>query len=164
MQLQKTKSEVQDFQEAIRHEWLETNGLGGWASSSIIGSNTRRYHGLLVAAIVPPADRMALVSKLEETIVINNQRFELGVNNYGGVIHPNGNQHQISFTRDLFPQFVYEVGGIKIKKTIAMVYDENTTLVIYDVIGAGDPFTFELAPLLSVRGYHSLMHAEQLQV
>src|SRR5216117_820423 len=103
--LQLNKSTLQNFNEAIQHEWLETNGLGGWASSSIIGCNARRYHGLLVAAIVPPAERMALVSKLEETIIVNNQQFELGVNNYGGVIHPDGNQHQISFAKDLFPQF-----------------------------------------------------------
>ena len=158
MQLKKDKSVLQDFKESIRHEWLETNGLGGWASSSIIGCNARRYHGLLVAAIVPPAERMALVSKLDETIVIAQTRFELGVNNYGGVIHPNGNQHQSSFTRDLFPQFVYEAGGVILKKTIAMVHGENTTLIIYDVIKAEERFTLELLPLLSVRGYHSLMH------
>jgi predicted glycogen debranching enzyme len=158
MQLKKDKSVLQDFKESIRHEWLETNGLGGWASSSIIGCNARRYHGLLVAAIVPPAERMALVSKLDETIVIAQTRFELGVNNYGGVIHPNGNHHQSSFTRDLFPQFVYEAGGVILKKTIAMVHGENTTLIIYDVIKAEQRFTLELLPLLSVRGYHSLMH------
>ena len=161
MQLKKSRSEIQNFQEAIRHEWLETNGLGGWASSSIIGCNTRRYHGLLIAAIVPPADRMAMVSKLEEAVIVNDQRFELGVNNYGDVIHPNGNQHQLSFTKDLFPRFVYEVSDIKIEKTVAMVYGENTTLVIYDVINAPHPFTFELTPLFSVRGYHSLMHANE---
>ena len=110
--LKKDKSVLQHFSEAIKHEWLETNGLGGWASSSIIGCNTRRYHGLLVAAIVPPAERMALVSKLDETIVIGQAafsgqtRFELGTNNYGEVIHPNGNQYQTSFSKDLFPQFV----------------------------------------------------------
>jgi predicted glycogen debranching enzyme len=159
MQLKKDETILQDYKEAIRHEWLETNGLGGWASSSIIGCNTRRYHGLLVAAIVPPAERMALVSKLEETIIVNNQQFELGVNNYGGVIHPDGNQHQTAFTKDLFPQFTYVVGGIKLKKTIAMVHGENTTLVVYDVIEADQPFTLELLPLFSVRGYHSLMRA-----
>ena len=159
MQLKKDKAILRDFKEAIRHEWLETNGLGGWASSSIIGCNTRRYHGLLVAAIIPPAERMALVSKLEETIIVNNQQFELGVNNYGGVIHPDGNQHQISFTKDLFPQFIYEAGGVELKKTIAMVHGENTTLIIYDVIKAEQPFTLELLPLLSVRGYHSLIRA-----
>src|SRR6266496_1090699 len=157
--LEKDKATLHDFNEAIRHEWLETNGLGGWASSSVIGCNVRRYHGLLVAAIVPPAQRMALVSKLEETIIVNNQQFELGVNNYGGVVHPNGNQYQTSFTKDLFPQFTYEVAGIKIKKTIAMVHGENTTLVIYDVVKADQPFVLELLPLFSVRGYHSLMRS-----
>ena len=68
-------------------------GLGGWSSSSVIGCNTRRYHGLLVAATVPPAERMALVSKLDETIIIDDERFELGTNNYGDVIHPKGYQY-----------------------------------------------------------------------
>lgn len=165
MQLKKDKEVLQDFKQAIQYEWLETNGLGGWASSTVIGCNSRRYHGLLVAAIVPPAERMSLVSKLDETIVIGQPdqgdltRYELGVNNYGGVIHPDGNQHQTSFKRDLFPQFTYEAGGVKLKKTIAMVHGENTTLVVYDVIKAGGPFTLELLPLISVRGYHSLIRS-----
>jgi predicted glycogen debranching enzyme len=159
MQLKKDKTTLQNLKEALQHEWLETNGLGGWASSSITGCNTRRYHGLLVASIVPPAERMALLSKLDETIILNDQRFELGVNDYGGVIHPNGNQFQASFARDLFPQFMYEAGGVKLRKTIAMVHGENTTLVIYDVIKAGKQFALEILPLISVRGYHRLMHA-----
>jgi len=159
MQLKKDKATLQDFNDAIRHEWLETNGLGGWASSSIIGCNSRRYHGLLIAATKPPTERMALLSKLDETIIVNNQQFELGVNNYGGVIHPHGNQHQTSFSKDLFPQFVYEVAGIKLKKTIAMVHDENTTLVIYDVLKAEQALELELLPLFSARGYHSLMRS-----
>ncbi len=159
MQLKKDKTSLRDFKEAIRHEWLETNGLGGWASSSIIGCNTRRYHGLLVAALPTHIERMALVSKLEETITINNEQFDLGVNNYGGVIHPDGNQHQVSFTKDFFPQFVYDVGGVVLKKTIAMVHGENTTLIIYHVLDAQQPFTLELLPLLSVRRYHGLIRA-----
>ena len=159
MQLKKDKTSLRDFKEAIRHEWLETNGLGGWASSSIIGCNTRRYHGLLVAALPTHIERLALVSKLEETIIINNEQFELGVNNYGGVIHPDGNQHQVFFTKDLFPQFVYHVGGVVLKKTIAMVHGENTTVVMYSVLDAQEPFTLELLPLLSVRRYHGLIRA-----
>ena len=87
------KSILQNYDQAIQNEWLETNGLGGWSSSSVIGCNTRRYHGLLVAATVPPAERMALVSKLDETLIINDERFELGTNDYGNVIHPYGYQH-----------------------------------------------------------------------
>src|SRR5512136_1581582 len=71
-------------------EWLETNGLGGFASSTIVGMNTRRYHGLLVAATKPPVGRMVLLSKLEETVVIGDQTFELGANSYPGATHPQG--------------------------------------------------------------------------
>src|SRR4029078_3890581 len=159
MQLKKDKTSLRDFKEAIRHEWLETNGLGGWASSSIIGCKTRRYHCLSVAGFATHIERMALVSKLDETITINNEQFELGVNNYGGVIHPDGNQHQVFFTKDLFPQFVYHVGGVVLKKTIAMVHGENTTVVMYSVLDAQEPFTLELLPLLSVRRYHGLIRA-----
>jgi len=102
---------------------------------------------------------MSLVSKLEETITINNEQFDLGVNNYGGVIHPDGNQHQVSFAKDFFPEFVYHVGGVVLKKTIAMVHGENTTLIIYDVLDAQQPFILELLPLLSVRRYHGLIRA-----
>src|SRR5258706_4999568 len=157
--LTKNRAVLQNFVDATQHEWLETNGLGGWASSSIIGAHTRRYHGLLVAAIVPPADRMVLLSKLEETIVSGEKRFELGVNLFPGhTVHPDGNQFLNSFTKELFPQWEYEAEGIKLKKTIAMVHDENTVLVIYDVTEAVQPFTLELLPLMAARGYHSLAH------
>lgn len=158
--LQKDKTILADFSEAIRHEWLETNGLGGWASSSIIGCNTRRYHGLLVAATKPPAERMALISKLDETIVLNAERFELGSNLYqNNIIHPQGNQYLQEFSKELFPQWMYEINGIQLRKTIAMIHGENTTVVLYEVLKALQPFQVELLPLLSGRGYHSLMHA-----
>jgi predicted glycogen debranching enzyme len=159
MQLQKNKSALQDFNSAIQHEWLETNGLGGWSGSSIIGCNTRRYHGLLVAATVPPAERMNLVSKLDETIICGTERSELGTNNYGNAIHPKGYQLMTSFSKSLFFEFIYEAGNIKLKKTIAMLHGENTVVIIYDVIKAAHSFGLELLPLLSVRGYHSMMHA-----
>lgn len=150
---------LQNFDKAVQYEWLETNGLGGWSSSSVFGCNTRRYHGLLVAAIVPPAERMALLSKLDETIIIGNDRFELGVNDYGEVIHPKGYQFLTGFTKDLFPEFMYEVGGVTLRKTIAMIHGENTVVLVYHVVSANQPFILELLPLLSVRSYHSMTHA-----
>jgi len=140
-------------------EWLETNGLGGWSGSTIIGCNTRRYHGLLVAATEPPAERMNLVSKLDETLLVEGERFELGVNNYGEVISPKGYQYLSSFNKDIFPSWLFEAGGVQLRKTIAMVHGENTVLVMYEVVKAAQPFTMELLPLLSIRGYHTLMHA-----
>lgn len=159
MHLHKDRSVLNNYEEAIQHEWLETNGLGGWAGSSIIGCNTRRYHSLLMAATVPPAERMNLVSKLDETIVVNNECFELGTNNYGDTIAPKGYQYLTSFSKELFPEWIYKVNGIELKKTIAMVYGENTTIILYEVLKAKQSFTLELLPLLSVRGYHSMMHA-----
>jgi glycogen debranching enzyme len=73
---------------ALRREWLETNGLGGFASSTIIGLNTRRYHGLLVAATRPPVGRLVLLSKVEETLIIDRKRFDLSANRYPDLIHP----------------------------------------------------------------------------
>ena len=140
-------------------EWLETNGLGGWSGSTIIGCNTRRYHGLLVAATKPPTERMNLLSKLDETIVMGEERFELSCNQYDHIITPNGKEYLKSFQKDFFPAWFYEVGGIKIKKTIAMVHGENTVVILYEVQKAEAPFKMEFLPLISAKGYHSLQHA-----
>jgi predicted glycogen debranching enzyme len=156
--LTKNISALQDHAEAIQQEWLETNGLGGWSGSTILCANTRRYHGLLVAAVVPPAERMVLVSKLDETIIIDDNRFELGTNNYGNAIYPTGYKYLTNFTKDLFPEFVYEAGDVTLKKTIGMIHGENTVVIRYEVLSAKQPFTLELLPLLAARGYHKLVH------
>lgn len=159
MLLKKDKGHLHNYDEAVQNEWLETNGLGGWSSSGIIGCHTRRYHGLLVAATKPPTERMVLLSKLDETIRTGNEIFELGVNDYGGMISPAGNQYLETFSKELFPQWIYEVNGIRLKKTIAMMHDENTVVIMYDVLKAKKPFTMELLPLMAGRFYHSLQHA-----
>jgi predicted glycogen debranching enzyme len=79
-----------DLDVALSREWLETNGIGGFSSSTIVGLNTRRYHGLLTAATKPPVGRLVLLSKLEETLVIDGRRYDLSANQYPGVIHPQG--------------------------------------------------------------------------
>jgi len=140
-------------------EWLETNGLGGWSGATIIGCNTRRYHGLLVAATKPPTERMNLIAKLDETVIIGEERFELSCNQYGNIVAPNGYEYLISFRKELFPEWMYEAGAIQLKKTIAMVHGENTTLIIYEVLKAPASFYLEMLPLISARGYHSLQHA-----
>jgi hypothetical protein len=71
------------FEVDTRREWLETNGIGGFASSTVIGMNTRRYHGLLVAATQPPLGRMVLLSKMEGTAIVNGRHFDLSCNRYG---------------------------------------------------------------------------------
>jgi glycogen debranching enzyme len=122
-----------DVEAALHREWLETNGLGGFASSTIVGLNTRRYHGLLVAATKPPVGRLVLLSKLEETLVIDGKRFDLSANRYPGVIHPQGFHYLKHFRFDPFPVFTYEVEGIEIKKSVFMIHGENSTVIHYEL-------------------------------
>src|SRR5579863_9600815 len=116
---------------ASRREWLESNGIGGFASSTITGLNTRRYHGLLVAATKPPVGRMVLLAKMEETLVLDGRRIDLSCNRYPGVIHPQGYLHLKQFRQDPFPVAVYEVEGLEIEKSVFMVHGENTTVIQY---------------------------------
>jgi predicted glycogen debranching enzyme len=159
MLLFKDKHLLENFTDASQLEWLETNGLGGWSGSSLCGCNTRRYHGLLMAATKPPAERMLLVSKLDETIVMDGNHYDLGTNDYGDTIFPQGFQTIRSFKRDLFPEWIFEAGGVRIRKTITMVTGENTTLIRYEVLKADEPFSLQLLPLIAARGYHELQHA-----
>ncbi len=122
-----------DLDAALRREWLETNGLGGFASSTIVGLNTRRYHSLLVAATKPPVGRLVLLSKLEETLFIEGQPFDLSANRYPGVVHPQGFRYLKQFRFDPFPVFTYEIEGIEIEKTVFMIQGENSTVVQYEV-------------------------------
>src|SRR5579883_324159 len=94
-----------DCESLLKREWLETNGLGGYASCSIAGANTRRYSGLLVSALKPPAERYVLLSKLEETLILgeSSQPYDLGCNTYPGVIHPQGFSLISAFRKDPFP-------------------------------------------------------------
>lgn len=147
---------TQQFDKAIKHEWLETNGLGGWAGSSIIGAHTRRYHGMLVAATDAPVGRKVLLSKLDETIHVNGQPHELGCNRYEGAVYPTGYIFLKSFKRDIFPEFTYQINGITLKKTVVAVHGENTTLVLYEVLRANEAFSLELLPLYSPRDHHTL--------
>ena len=150
---------TQKFNEAIRREWLETNGLGGWAGSTISGAHTRRYHGLLVAAMRPPVGRMVMLSKLDEIIAVAGQRLEMTTNVYSDAVHPQGYQYLQHFSKNFFPVFTYEAAGVRLQKTITAVNGENTTLILYEVSGASPAFTLELQPFMAGRDYHSLTHA-----
>ncbi|HMI65873.1 MAG TPA: amylo-alpha-1,6-glucosidase [Cyclobacteriaceae bacterium] len=156
-----TPDQLHDFNFACSLEWLETNNLGGYASSTVSGAHTRRYHGLLVASKHPPVGRMVVLSKLDETIITGKDRFELSANRYPGVVHPQGFNLLKSFRRDLFPEFVYQAGDVVLRKTIAALSGENTTLIVYEV-EAGSPFKMELLPLCSARDFHRTTQANDV--
>ena len=146
-----------DLQTSLATEWLETNGLGGFASSTLAGVNTRRYHGLLVAALQPPGGRHVLLSKLEETLVVAGVRYELASNLYPDTVHPAGHLYLKEFRQDPFPVFSYEAGGVVLQKRIFMIYGENTTVVEYEA--SGGECSLEVRPLIAFRDFHATTHA-----
>jgi predicted glycogen debranching enzyme len=153
------QSVCRNLELATHREWLETNGLGGYASSTIVGLNTRRYHGLLVAATKPPVGRMVLLSKLEETLVVDGRPYELSCNRYPGVIHPQGYQYLKEFRQDPFVIFVYEVEGLELEKSIFLVQGENTAVIQYRLRGeAAGNCQLEVRPLIAFRDYHATTH------
>jgi len=145
---------------ALRREWLETNGIGGFASGTINGCNTRRYHGLLVAATKPPVGRFVLLSKVEETLMVNGRGYELGTNRYPGVVHPQGFRFLTQFRLDPFPIFTFSVNGIEIEKKLFMAHGQNTTVIKYELINtpSAAQVQLELRPLIAFRDYHNLTH------
>ena len=124
-----------DFKSSREREWLETNGIGGYASSTVSGANTRRYHALLVAATKPPLGRMALLSKYEEAVIINGVRTEISTNQYAGAVHPQGYRLLTRFRLDPFPVWTYQIDGVEIERSAFMVHGENTTVVRWRVVG-----------------------------
>lgn len=148
-----------DLSALMKKEWLETNGLGGYASSTIACLNTRRYHALLVAAQANSAGRVVLLSKLEETLIIGDERIELSTNQYPQTIHPKGYRHLQSFRLDPFPVFTFRIGAIEIEKIIFMLHGENTTVVRYEARGElPNDAKLEVRALVAFRDYHSLQH------
>lgn len=147
------------FEELTNREWLESNGMGGFASGTASGVHTRRYHGLLVAAARPPVGRMLLLSKFEETLETDSGRFELGANQYPGVAHPKGYEWLVEFSCDPTPRFVFDAGGVRIEKRVLMIHGENTVVVEYTARGHGAGAALELRPLIAFRDYHSTTHS-----
>jgi predicted glycogen debranching enzyme len=153
----------QNLNEATKREWLEANGMGGFSSSTIAGLNTRRYHGLLTAAIDTPCNRKVLLSKLEETLVLNGRRYQLSCNQYPGAVHPQGHLLLREFRLDPFPVFVWRVEDVELRKSVFLVQGENTVVVQYHLRAQGLQAQLdcwlELRPLIAFRDFHSTTHA-----
>src|SRR3954462_15730189 len=122
-----------DMGQALTHEWLVTNGQGGYAAGTLSGVNTRRYHGLLIAALQPPVERYQLVANCDEEAELEGITYYLGANEYpDGRIHPGGFVHLESFSYErAIPTFCYRLGAARLEKTIWMEYGRNTTYIRY---------------------------------
>ena len=152
------KAECQNLKHALAKEWLETNGLGGFASSTIIGANTRRQHGLLVTALKPPVERYVLLSKCEERVVVGDQEFHLCTNLYPGTVFPHGFNIQTEFRLRPWPTFRYANRDFEIEKSVLLVHGENTVVLGYRNLHPQGTLELKLRPLFAFREYSALTH------
>ncbi|OIP84920.1 MAG: hypothetical protein AUK44_00930 [Porphyromonadaceae bacterium CG2_30_38_12] len=144
--------------DSLSKEWIYTNGLGSYASSTISGANTRRYHALLVASHNPPVQREVLVSKIDEAVITAYKTIPVSSNFYPSTVFPNGFEYIQSFKRSPFPEINFVGDDFEISKTIFMVYQSNTTIVAYKNL-KHCPVRLALSPYFVHRDYHSLYHA-----
>src|SRR5262245_50697831 len=140
-----------------RREWIEPDGIGGFAMGTACGAATRRYHAILCAATRPPVGRMVLVNGLEEEVQLGGARFPLSTHFYPGVIHPHGHTWIEEFRLDPWPTWVYRLGGLRLVRTLFVSHAACATVVSWRLHEAGEQRArLIVRPLLTGRDYHSL--------
>jgi predicted glycogen debranching enzyme len=155
------KSGGDEFGANSHKEWLITNGIGGYASSTVSGANSRRYHGLLVAATHPPVGRLVMLSKLEDVLVVDGTRIDLSTNVYGDdLVHPQGYRNLEQFRLDPFPVYTYSSDRFVLEKSIFMPRGHNTVVIEYVLTRLAEAIeiTLEVSPLIAFRDYHATSH------
>ncbi len=150
-----------DLEAAESREWLVTNGIGGYASGTIAGGMTRRYHGLLIAALQPPVGRMHLVAGLDEIVRCGGAEFALATHLWAsGAVEPKGFQQIEAFRLDgTIPVWTYAPGDARLEKRVWMQQGTNTTYVQYTLLEGSAPIEMELKALVNYRDFHALTHA-----
>ena len=151
----KYNKKYMNLEEGLKKEWLITNGIGGYCSSTIIGCNTRKYHGLLVAPLTPPARRFLILSKVDEAVEVNGKTIPLYTNMCKNYISE-GFKRLESFEKDYFPIFTYKIKDIIIKKIICMEYGKNTVCIYYKIKNGKKDSKLILAPIINYRDFHTM--------
>ena len=150
----KYEKEKLNIEEGIKREWVITNGLGGYASSTILGVNTRKYHGLLVVPLNPPGSRNLILSKLDESIEIDGKSYGLFTNMCKNYVS-DGYKYLERFEKEYIPIFTYKVEDVEIKKFICMEHGKNTVAVLYTIKNGDHTGKFTVAPIINFRDFHS---------
>jgi predicted glycogen debranching enzyme len=150
-----------DLAAAESREWLVTNGIGGYASGTIAGSQTRRYHGLLVAALQPPVGRTQLVSAIDEIVHYAGEDFSLATHRWAsGAVDPQGHLYLEDFHLEgSTPVWTYALDDALLEKRVWMRQGENTTYIQYTLARGSSAMEMEWKALVNYRDFHSLTHA-----
>ncbi|NIQ04309.1 glycogen debranching protein [Candidatus Bathyarchaeota archaeon] len=148
---------LSNFDKTIRLEWIVTNGLGAYASSTALNINTRKYHGLLIAALNPPVKRHLLLAKMNEEIWIGDIKYPFYSDEFRKLVHPDGYKRMKGFSLNPLPVFYYESSGLHLKKRVFMPYQKNAVIIHYEVLSTlEDPAVMNIKPLVNSRHFYEV--------
>ncbi len=162
--LRKTKSietvsistDDKPIESLLTREWLLTNGRGGYASSTVVGCNTRRYHGLLIGSLNPPVNRIAALATCLEMIIFNGEVFNLSTFEFSDKFAPAGFGCIKRFRQDTGVHFDYQTDRFKLTKSVYLLRDTDTVVLLYDFTDVKEPAEFVLRPFVGLRDFHAL--------
>lgn len=148
-----------DFSRSSCLEWLDTNETGGYAMGTVSGANTRRYHGLLVAALHPPFQRTVLLSRVEERVELASGSFDISTCSVKSGINPKGYELLDLFRLDPYPIWLWAINGCVFSKRVFLIKHKSAVAIQYT---CDQPCSVDVRPCLAFRDYHQLMHENDL--
>ncbi|MHC4363634.1 MAG: glycogen debranching enzyme N-terminal domain-containing protein, partial [Planctomycetota bacterium] len=146
----------QAIENLLTKEWLLTNGRGSYASSTVVGCNTRAYHGLLIGSLRPPANRVMALSNCLEMIISKGQVFNLSTFEFADKFAPAGYGLLKRFRQDVGVHFDYELENVELTRSVYLLRDTNTAAIVYDFTGVREPVEFISRPFVGLRDFHAL--------
>ena len=159
----KYENESLSLENGLDKEWIITNGIGGYSSSTIIGANTRKYHGLLVAPLMPPGNRQLILSKVDEALEIEGKTYNLYTNVCKNNIS-DGYKYLKKFEKEYIPIFTFQVQDTTIKKFICLEHGKNTVGIYYYIKNGEKASKLTLAPIVNFRGFHTTNTSENIDI
>lgn len=151
------KNQLINLEYALDREMLRSNRAGSFSCTTIIGCNTRKYHGLLVCPQPNLGNEThVLLSKLDETVIQHQTEFNIGISRYPGTFSPKGHKYVRDFSADIIPCLTYRVGGVLLTKETMFISEEERILIRYTLVEAKSPTTIRIKPFLAFRNIHSL--------
>lgn len=153
------KAELVNLSYSLKREIISANKTGAYCNTSILTCNTRRYHGLLAVTLDRfGGDRYLLLSSVDESLIMEDKQFNLGIHCYGDIYEPRGHKYVVDFKADPVPVISYKVGELLFSKSIILAPDNDQVLIKYELLKAPARVTLQLRPFLAFRNIHSLTH------
>ncbi|MBN1124903.1 MAG: glycogen debranching enzyme family protein [Sedimentisphaerales bacterium] len=159
-QTQRFSVKGRSMEDLLNTEWLLCNSRGGFSSGTIASCNTRRYHGLLVGSLNPPANRVVSLSALREVVIADKDQGELGNFTFDGYMSDRGMKYLVAFRKDRGVHFDYDLGVAELTKSVYLMPDSDAVAVVYDFVRVYSPLEFSIRPLVAMRDFHALQKSQ----